>query len=568
MKRYRMGMISLLLLAMVGVAACSNNSAPSSQSASSSGNPSTGNSKDPYVIKVLHSTATNIKKSDETDIGKAIKEKFNIVFEYVSFTENELDQMNLMLSAGNYPEIVRLSDNSVLDKYIRAGALLPLDDYLKDTPEFKKRYEAQIPLWRLPAHDSKLYKWENNVPTDYRNNLEALDIAVRIDVLEKAGWPKLLSTDDYIQFLKQAMKDNPTTNGQKTIGMTIPFAEPWGIQGISGIMYEKGGRYSTAGGNLGVIWNQVDEKYEDYMENEYVKENLLFFNQLYREGILDKDSFTDLLPQSTDKQLSGKALSTWYPVIVDNPTAVKSGHPEWQMINLPIRSKTQIERNEKRQIRVEDTRSFEMYAITKNAKHPERIVELLEWAATEEGKILLQSGIEGQHYKVENGKRVATEEYKNIVNDPTQSSQVGFRMFPFLGYVGTNAPDGVPYDMKMDPVLTDEMTLSPELKNAYTQLGWTDSKQYWRETGEAAPTGIAATIGIDSTSDLGALQQKMVDFRVKNSTKLIIEPKSDEDFEKLYSQTVSDYRKLEPEKVVNMYNQLYQEKLEQLKSLK
>ncbi|WP_214628059.1 extracellular solute-binding protein [Paenibacillus agaridevorans] len=564
MKRFRMGMTSLLLLAMVWLAACMNNPAPSSSQPSSA----TSGSKDPYVIQVLHSTATNIKKSDETEIGKVIKEKFNIVFEYVSFTGNELDQMNLMLSAGNYPEIVRLSDNSVLDKYIRAGALLPLDDFLTNAPEFKKRYDAQIPLWRLPAHDSKLYKWENNVPTDFKNNLEALDVAVRIDVLEKAGWPELLSTDDYIQFLKQAMKDHPSTNGQKSIGMTVPFAEPWGVQGIAPIMYEKGGRYSTAAGNLSVIWNQVDQQYVDMMENEYVKEGFFFFNQLYREGILDKDSFTDLLPQATEKLVSGRALSTWYPVSVDNASAIKSGHPEWQMINLPIRSKTQIERNEKRQIRVEDTRSYEMYSITKNAKDSKRIFELLEWAASDEGKILLQSGIEGKHYTIENGKRVATEDYKNIINDPMQSSQVGFRMFPFLGYVGTNAPDGVPYDMKMDPVLTDEMTLSPELKNAYTQLGWTDSKQYWRETGKAAPTGIAAAIAIDSTSELGALQQKLIEFRVKNTTKLIIEPKSDEDFEKLYSQIINDYRKLEPEKVVNMYNQLYQEKLAQLESLK
>ncbi|GGD53173.1 extracellular solute-binding protein [Paenibacillus nasutitermitis] len=568
MKFYRKGLVSILAIAMLILAACSNNGSGTAPSSPNQGSSSSNNTNEEYVIKVISDSSKTIKRSDETEIGKVIKEKFNIVFEYVYYTGNYIDKLNLMLAAGDYPEIVWMQGNDSLDKYISSGALLPLDDYLPNAPEFSKRYKEQIPLWRLVASDEKLYKWEAGVPTSFENNVEVLDVGVRIDALEKQGWPNLLSTDDYIKFFKQSLKDFPTTNGQKTIGMVVPFAEPWGMQGIGGIMYEKGGRTAGGAGNLGVIWNAVDKKFVDYMMDEYVKENLQFFNRLYIEGILDKESFTDTMTQINEKLASGRALSHWYFFGGQNQSVIQAGHPELQMINMPIRSMTQMQRNEKRQIRVEDTRSHEMFGITKKAKHPDRIFQLLEWASSDEGQILLQSGIEGKHYTIENGKRVPTEEFVQVIKNPESSSKVGFSLFRFLGNVGTNAPDGGPYSMQSAPDMQDKLTLTDEQKNAFTKLGWKNSKEYFLETGEPAYTGIVASISLDSTSELGSLQQKMVEFRVKNMAKLIIEPKNDAEFEDMYNTVISEYKKMNPERAVDKYNDLYKEKQAQLDKLK
>lgn len=559
------------------VTACSaDKTKDAAPSGAPAGSPSAAeSSKSPdakeYVIKVLTQTNNQIKRSDETKIGKKIKEKFNMVFEYVQAPGNYADKLNLMLAGGDYPEIVSIQDNATFDKYARAGALLPIDDLVKKSPEFAERYKVQIPLWKLSAHDGKLYKWESSVPADFKNVVEVNDVGVRIDVLEQQGWPQLLSTDDYIKFLKKGLEDNPTTNGKKTIGMIVPFGEPWGMQGISSIMYEKGGRYSTAAGNLGVLWNQVDKKFEDTMTNEYVKESLAFFNKLYREGILDKDSFTDKLDQYNEKLNSGRTLSSWYAVWAltgANQGLVDAGHPEQQYINMPIRSKTQIERNEKRQIRVEDTRPHAIHAITKNAKHPERIMELLAWSATEEGKVLLQSGIEGDEYTIANGKRVPTDAFKKSLTNADAARSIGFGLFDFLGGVLSTAPDGVPYSMQLDPAMQDELQLTQGMRDAYKKLGWENSKDYFLKTGEAANTGIASTVVIDTTSALGALHQKMIDFRIKNSATLIISPKTDEEFESLYQSVIASYKQLKPETVVAEYNRLYQEKQTQLNQFK
>ena len=134
---------------------------------------------------------------------------------------------------------------------------------------------------------------------------------------------------------------------------------------------------------------------------------------------------------------------------------------------------------EKRQIRVEDTRPFAIFAITKNAKQPERLKELVAWAATEEGRILLQSGIEGDEYTIVNGKRVPTDGYKKALNNADTTRSIGFGLFDFLGSVLSTAPDGVPYNMALDPKVQDELTLTQGVRDAYKQLGWESSKDYF-----------------------------------------------------------------------------------------
>lgn len=555
-----------LLFLMVACAQKTSNNVPNSKPGSAKDAKTTGL----YTIKLL-SAPTTIKNSVETEVGKIIKDKFNIVLEYIPYTGDLREKQNLMLAAGDYPELMDVQREDIVMKYIQAGALLPLDGYLADNPNFVARYKDVIPYWRLPAADGKLYKWEQGVPQDFSLSMEVLDIGIRTDMLEKQGWPKLVSEDDYIKFLKKALQDMPKNNGQKTLGMTVPFAEPWGLQGIAGIMYEKGGIYSTAGGNEGVIWNQIDQKYVDYMKNEYVKESLHFFNRLYREGILDKECFTDFLPQVQEKLRSGNALSVWYTtweMSAANLQLQKAGHPEMQYINMPIRSNTQFQKNDKRQVRTETTRPFNSVVITKNAKDPKRIMQLVDWAATEEGSMLLQGGIEGKHYKIENGKRVPIDaNVKLMLSDAVYAAKQGVGSFGIIGgWVPIKAKDGQPYNLGLDPAFKDKINLTDRQKEAYQKMGWADSTEYWKKTSVGAPSGLSSSIMIDPNTDLGNIHAKMVEFRVKNSAKLIM-AKDEADFEKIYASVLSEYEKLNPNRVVDKYNELLKENQVKLQGL-
>lgn len=511
-----------------------------------------------YKIQFL-TWPTKVKSSEDTELGKVIKDKFNIVIDFISYNGDMIEKMNLMLAAGDYPELIGLPDGESVKKYISAGALLPLDDYVAQSKYFKDVYKEQIPYWRLSDEkEGKLYKWENGVPSTLPASWPILDIGVRTDALEKQGWPMLESEDSWVNFLKQALKDFPETNGKKTVGMTAPFGENWGLAGISGIMYEKGGRYTSSAGNGAVIWNAADKKFEDYFTNEYVVENLKFFNRLYREGLLDKECFTDKWTNTDEKLNTGRTISTWYycwSLGGANSALDKSGHQEMTYIQLPIRSNLQIQRNEKRLVRADMIQPSNSAAITKNAKDPKRLFDFIDWCSSDEGQMLLQGGIEGVHYTRENGKRVLTDARIKAYNDVEENVKHGFGQYYFLCIQNTTAKDGQPYDLTYEQEFRDKNIPIKRYLEAYQKLGWKTTIDYWTNTCEPAFTGLETTVKLDPASDLGAMYQKLTDFRVKNSAKLIL-AKSEEEFNTLYSNLLDEYKKLNPEKVIDAYNEM------------
>lgn len=518
---------------------------------------SDGQKDEKYTIQVMVSPTKVIKKSSETPIGKVILDKFNIEFEYIPFSGDAQENQSLLLATGDYPEIMRLEGNDMVNKYASAGALVCLDDYIENSTNFKKLYEEQIPYWRAASPDGKLYHYETSLPQSVDTALEVNDIMVRSDLLEQQGYPTLVTEDDWFNFLKKAMEDNPKTNGQNTVGLTMAMAESWG-PALATAFVEKGGDCNDQATNDAVLWNQVEQKWVATWKNKDAIQNYRFFNRLYNAGLLDPDCFTDTNDQVQEKADMGRAIAIFYSTwngTTANPTLTAAGHPEMQYIQMPIVSNDQWASGEKRQIRLETTRPFDSVAITKNAKHPERIFELLDWIASEEGQVLLQSGIEGTHYTVEDGKRVPTKEYiDGIVNDANYVETQGFgyangQLF-LLGASRSVGSDGVAYNFQLDKNYKDEIFLSDWEKKIYSKLGWKNSTSFWSEQGVAAPTGIAPTCSLDTQSDIGKLNEKFKLWRAAAGAELI----TADDFDKTLEQLNEEYDKNEFDTIVDAYN--------------
>lgn len=564
--------VSALMLLVTACSGQSGNdkveSTKSSKPSDSSSTSADSSSPPLYTIKLLTSTANPlVKKSDETPIGKVIKDKFNIVFELIPYSGNYRDKLNMMLASGDYPELLRVERQDLVIKYINAGAALPLDDYVNNSKYFKDSFKELISYWRMPASDGKLYKWEMSVPQDVNNFCECNDIAVRNDILKEQGYPKLLSTDSYIAFLKNAIASHPTTKGKKTLGVVAPFAESWGMAGILPILYEKGDKY-IAIGNEGVVFNVKDQKFEDMLLNPYTKESIQFFNKLYQEGLLDKESFTDTYNQVLEKIKSGQALAFYYTMWakdVVNNTLEQAGQQELEYVQLPIQTNTMVQEGQKKNLRLETVRPFDSVIITKAAKDPKRIFELIDWISSDEGQLLLQSGIEGVHYNIVDGKRVLTDEFKKgYKEDPDYLAKQGFGLLTILGSKASSAEDGQPYNLLSDINVHDEFTLTKTVADTYKAMGWANSKDWYLKNGVPAPTGLASGVIIDPASPEGLISQKMVELRIKSSANLI-SAKSDAEFESTWQSVVKQYQALNPQKVVDKYNELLKEQLEIVK---
>ena len=220
---------------------------------------------------------------------------------------------------------------------------------------------------------------------------------------------------------------------------------------------------------------------------------------------------------------------------------------------MPVRSNAQVAAGLKRQIRVETTRPFDSYAITKNAKYPDRIFALLDWALSDEGQILLQSGVEGTHYTLVDGKRTPTDAYINgVLTNPNYNTDEGFDLASFFGACKQGDDQGIAFNLQAAPVYYDEIFLSDRQKEAYKNLGWSNSLEYWTKTGELAPTGLAATCILDPDSDEGKLDEKFKAWIAVAATKLV----AAEDFDATWAELNKEYEAMGVDSIVNKYNEI------------
>lgn len=509
-----------------------------------------------YRIQIIRQ-GTPITDAENTVVGQYIRDRFNIVFDFISYAGDIRDRQSIMLAGGDFNEIQYMQRDDIVSAYIGAGALLDLEQFQHLMPDFWQRFETQIPLWRVVGNGT-LYKWETHVPLMGETDMSFYDMFVRSDVLEYYGWPTLVSTSEWIEFLKQAVIDFPESSGLPTVGVAVNFGDPWGLAGLSQILYEKSDHYINLG-NEGVLFNTLTDRFEGIFDNPDVKDSFRFFNALYRYGLLDLESFTDTTERLEEKAHSGVALSifyvNWFP---------QGGIPAYrQYVNMPIQSDAMVARGAGRQIRQETTRDFDSYGITTNARYPERIAELLNWAASDEGQIVLRSGLEGVHWERDatTGRRTFTESRRQslLENDPNWNLNVGLNEFsPFLAHFNMLADDGQYHDLLVHADYYDQFFLTPRQREAVEMLGWENSMSWWIDNMVPNPTGLMGAVHIDSTTELGRLHQQMTDMRVRWTARLIMASSVDE-FYSLYEEAMAEYNMLDHQSVIDEFNRLLDE---------
>ena len=516
---------------------------------------------DLYVIDILVA-GTSVDSSLDTVIGQYIAEEFGIAFNYIGYSGDIQEKQALMLAGGDYNEIQYMQYQTIVQQYMDAGVLINLDDYKDILPDFYKRFENEIPYWRIGSPDGGLYKWEGNAPRTYSTKSDHLDMVVRSDVLEYYGYPELVSASDWLAFLEQAVKDFPTTpDGQPTVGLTAPLAASWGMQGIVPIGYEKGETY-VACGNDYYTYNVKTEQFEDYLLNPEAKESFQFFNDLYNKGILDEECFTDTSDVTQQKMDSGRAIAVWY---VDwgmgaaNKALTEAGHPEMSYVEMPFQLDSQI--GQKYSLPATYVYPFMSYGLTDKCTEPEKVLKFINWCCTEEGQLILQSGFEGVHYTVEDGVRIPTDLRKECslnselalsegISDGTASTH-----YKGLPIVFTAAPDGQPYNLSLESAYKDEFNLNDRQKEVFAAMGWESSNEWWDENVSVANAGFSQACALDTTSDLGKIGAKMVELRVKYSANLLMA----DDFDAVWNELMAEYDKLDHEAVIDAMNATLEE---------
>jgi len=396
------------------------------------------------------------------EVAKAIEEKLGIKIDVV---QGDSQKFSILVAGGDLPDIIYTNpaqQNVTSNSLITSGQLIAMDDLIEEYGgNVKKNFSGRLEYSKkyLSNDEDKIYYLPVLVyETDPEHpnisyNIESLGLITRWDVYAAIGYPDIVTTEDYLNVLKQMQdyaRDNDLADGKQIYaisGWSDWGIWPWYVSNIAEMGYT---------GASGLIFNYADESVvEGLYDSDAFWDSLSFYNKAYNMGILDPEAFTMKNDQFWEKSQNGQVLmayASWQTYWI-NQHFVSEGHGDWSYQKLPYDGYEYISG-----IITSDaplgSGSDYATAITKNCKYPERAMQLIDFLNSEEGARLLYSGIEGVHWTQEGGVPLPTEEFIDLSKtDSDYLNNVGVNLYNKLcGFKDIQMlSDGYPADlMKSD----------------------------------------------------------------------------------------------------------------------
>jgi ABC-type glycerol-3-phosphate transport system substrate-binding protein len=210
-----------------------------------------------------------------------------------------MEKVQLMVTSGELTGLVLAFSPSDVLAMKSNGTILPLDYYLRDNAVWKSlpehvreshRFDEQI--WGLPSG------WTEGDPfaRSYRK-----DWADRLGIAKPETLPQLYDMTRAFTY------DDPDSNGrQDTFGMVS--AGTWNLQDI---FQASDARLNDTGEDT-IVWDPNENAWVDTMLKPQMVTALRFLNRVYREGILDPETFTNTGQIMREKIWSGRYGSTFH----------------------------------------------------------------------------------------------------------------------------------------------------------------------------------------------------------------------------------------------------------------
>ena len=161
--------------------------------------------------------------NDDNEIAQMIADKWGVKVKETWLTgQTASEATGTLIAGGEYPDFI---DSDEMNLLVDADALVALDDYIDQYPEFRDKWFTPEEWDKFRQPDGHIY-WINpfgNTKGETKqttHNDEAFWIQVR--VLEWAGYPKIQTMDEYFKLLEDYIAENPTMDdGTENMAYTI-----------------------------------------------------------------------------------------------------------------------------------------------------------------------------------------------------------------------------------------------------------------------------------------------------------------------------------------------------------
>jgi putative aldouronate transport system substrate-binding protein len=402
------GMAVFLLISCGNSKAASGGAGQGTGWKSESGFPIVVNPSQQPKIRIFKSL-NDVEPEDPNEnlwMQKAVKDT-GLVVEWITAPgSSSSERVQMMLASNDLPDAFWSGiTRSHLLQYLNHDIFMPVDDLVeKHMPNLRIIYEKRPEYLAMSyAPDGKLYGFPR---VEEMKGLVMTPGAVYLykPWLDKLGIPVPTTLDDTVKML-YALKNAGDLNGngiKDEYAMSWDYIEGWDhifgwFSGCYGVMDVQTG-YQTEGNHLLIR----DEKLIYAATEEGFQKTALLFNQFYRDGILNPDSFA---PRATGSSLHAQKLQNELPMIgmfqawgtdgrVTNPE-VQKGYVSMPRIQGPNGKSGYVRNNSE----LTDTT---LCMITADCENPDIIARFVDYGMIPENSVTLNWGAEGAVYVKDN----------------------------------------------------------------------------------------------------------------------------------------------------------------------
>lgn len=414
--------------------------------------------QDPMTFTLFSADPNESWNQMQDDIGKVITARTGVTLK-MEYASDPTQKIASIAASRTYPDLIMpKGDGNIL---VDAGVMMDLTDLIEEHgPNLKKVYKDYMNRLRWSSKDHAIYFLPNLDTVDNIYFDASGGFQLQHAVVKELGYPEIKTVQDFENAIRAYKEKYPVIDGQPTIGLSL-LADDWRML----ITVTNPAFYTTGAPDDGE-WYIDPKTYQTiyHYRRPEEKEYFRWLNHMYNSDLLDHESFVQQYDQYKAKIASGRVLG-----LIDQ---------KWQFNDAQniLKHEGKYERtyghypvvlNENYKNASFQATGFMAgwgIGITKDNKDPVRAIQFLDWLASDEGQVLINWGIEDEHYIIEDGRRIVPEEIlQRKVNDASNFAKTtGMGMYNISARYG----DGV-----MDPSGNYYTTSFPELiSRSYSEM--------------------------------------------------------------------------------------------------
>lgn len=349
-----------------------------------------------------------VKSYSEILAHQEIEKRTGVTIEWIHPASSDptaiREQFNLMIASNDLPDIIFNGWNTTLSKYVDDKVIIKLNDLIdKYAPDVKQKVLGNAKIKQQLMLDDGTIAMFPQVTAELGNVYRGY--LIRQDWLDKLGLKAPTTIDEWYTVLKAFKERDPNGNGkadeiplsdEKGTGL-LNFAGAWGIRANKDL-----GCFAPNPKTGKITYGPIEPSYKDFIST---------MAKWYKEGLIDSEYGIVDRKVMDSKVLGNTVGALWgtnssYMSVYLN--LMKDKDPKFNIVAVPFpigpagKSYDTFDSNA---LHVPGYGG----AITTKCKDPVLATKLCNYFYSDEGDALLNWGIEGQSYTVENGKKKYTD---------------------------------------------------------------------------------------------------------------------------------------------------------------